>query len=447
MTDVLFIQPPIPSPSRLYAKDHVMTAPPIALGYLASSIIRRGYDADIIDLEVQDMNVQELREVVIACDPGLLGLSTTTLTYKNALRLASMLREAVPDAKIVLGGSHVTFHDREALENEQVDYVLRGEAEGSIASLADYVLQSHGSLRDIQGLCFRKADGSVQRNPRSNLLDQLDSLPYPARHLLPLHMYSAPGLIITGRGCQGRCIFCAAKGIAGSRYRLRSPSDVVEEVESMRSAFGLNYFYFGDDTFTAVPARTREICSELIRRDLNIHWMCETRVDTVDKETLQAMRDAGCKIVQFGAESGSQKILDSIRKGIKLDNLRRMLDAALEIGLLPTCSFMLPHPRDTWETLEETKDFVSELHGKGVRTAVSVTTPFPGTYLSRHLNSLGLRLINEDTDQYDFSTPVIETTNFDQWDIREIYMDMVLLSLGGCPTIGIEQKSLIAEIE
>ncbi|MCX9073377.1 MAG: radical SAM protein [Candidatus Methanoperedens sp.] len=151
----------------------------------------------------------------------------------------------------------------------------------------------------------------------------------------------------------------------------------------------------------------------------------------MDRATLQAMADAGCKVVQFGAESGSQKILDSINKGITVAKLREAVRTALEAGLSPTCSFMVPHPEDTWETVEETKALIRELKSMGARTAVSLTTPFPGTYLASHLSDLGMTLISDDTDQYNFATPVIETSNFDVWDIREIYMDMVLLCLEG----------------
>ena len=429
MSEILLIQPPSPIPSKPHIQDSTLSAPPIALGYLASFLIGAGYSVEIVDMEILDMGADGIRRRIAADPPRLIGISTTTLTYKNALRVAAIAKEIDPKMVTVLGGSHVTFEADNALSYPQVDFVIRGEGELALLELACFVLEGWQDQSKIKGLSSRLPDGTITHNPRPSLMQDLDFLPFPARHLLPLHLYSAPGLVITGRGCNGRCIFCAARGISGGRYRMRSVDNVVREIKTMISALGIRFFFFGDDSFTAVPERTQAFCRALQQHDMQITWMCETRADSVDRATLQAMADAGCKVLQFGAESGSQKILDSINKGVTLTQLRRAVQTALEVGLLPTCSFMVPHPADTWETIEETKTFIQELRAMNVGTAVSLTTPFPGTYLATHLSDLELTIICDDTDQYNFATPVIETEAFDVWDIREIYFDMVLLCL------------------
>lgn len=429
MSEILLVQPPTPTPSKLHTKDSTLSAPPIALGYLASVLIEAGYDVDIVDMEILDIGGDEIGQRIFTEKPRLVGLSTTTLTYKNALRVAAIIKNQNQDIVTVLGGPHVTFTAEDALSNPQVDFVIRGEAEQSLLALVRFVLEGYGNLANVGGLSYLNPDCKIVHNSRRGLINNLDSPPFPARHLLPLHLYSAPGLVITGRGCEGRCIFCAARGISGGRYRFRSVDNVIKEIETIILLLGLHFFFFGDDTFTAEAKRTRALCQALQKRDFNIDWICETRADTVDRATLQAMADAGCKIVQFGAESGSQKILDMIKKNITIANLREVVQTALNVGLSPTCSFMIPHPADNWDTIEETKSLICELQSMGVRIAVALTTPFPGTYLANHLSDLGMKLICDDTDEYNFSTPVIETETFDAWDIREIYMDMVLLCL------------------
>jgi len=431
MKEVLLIQPPIPTPNKQYTKSSTLSTPPIALGYLASILIGEGYTVDILDMEILDIKASKLRKILVENSPKLVGISTTTLTYKNALRVAEIVKDINFKTKTILGGSHATFRAEDALLNPYVDYVIRGEGELSFLELARFVLEKYGDLCNIKGISTRKSDGNFFHNPRCPYIQDLNIIPFPAWYLLPLHLYSAPGLIITGRGCEGRCIFCAARGIAGGRYRLRSIDNVLSEIETMVSSLGLRFFFFADDTFTTFPERTQAFCRALQQRDLHINWMCETRADSVNRTTLQTMVDAGCKLVQFGAESGSQKILDLINKNISVSQLRNAVQTALNVGLSPSCSFMFPHPTDTVETVRETKNFMLELQSMGVKNAVSLTTPFPGTYLSTHLADLGLTLICDDTDQYDFATPVIETKFFNVWDIRNIYFEMMLICLEG----------------
>lgn len=431
MSEVLLIQPPSPTPDRAHTRDSTLSAPPIALGYLASVLMVGGFDVEVVDMEICGLGAAEIEKRLGEAGPGLVGLSTTTLTYKNALRIAKIGKSVDPDMRIVLGGPHVTFTAENALEHEWVDFVIRGEGELPLLALARAVLARDGRLANVPGLSFRDQEHRLVHVPRAPLIQELDSLPLPARHLLPLHLYSAPGTVITGRGCRGRCIFCAARAMAGGRYRLRSIASVLDEVELLVSTFGLRFFFFADDTFTALPRRTRDFCRALRARKIDCAWMCETRADAVDRRTLGEMAGAGCKLVQFGAESGSQRVLDSVRKGITVEKLRQAVATSVEEGMQPTCSFMFPHLADTRETVAETMELMRDLREMGARMAVSLTTPFPGTCLSAHwLSRDGFELIGHDTDCYNFATPVITTPSFDEWEIREIYMDMVLLCLG-----------------
>ncbi|MCX9073376.1 MAG: cobalamin-dependent protein [Candidatus Methanoperedens sp.] len=238
MTEVLLIQPPSPTPNKLHVKESLLSAPPIALGYLASIMIGEGYSVEIVDMEILEMGAAGIRSRLEEEKPGLVGISTTTLTYRNALRIAAIVKEVNPMTVTLLGGPHATFAADDALSHPQVDFVIRGEGELVLLELARCVLEEKGDPSNIRGLSMRKPDGKVVHNPRRPFLHDLDTLPFPAWHLLPLHLYSAPGLIITGRGCEGSCIFCAARGIAGGRYRMRSVDNVFVRNQSRYSGSG-----------------------------------------------------------------------------------------------------------------------------------------------------------------------------------------------------------------
>ena len=333
LMDVMLIQPPTPCPNSPHSSDSTLSTPPISLGYIASMLIKAGFSVDIVDMEISGMRGKDILKTIEEYAPRMVGISTTTLTFKNALRVAAIAKTINPEISTVLGGPHVTFMADEALSHPQVDYVVRGEGELTLTELAGHVLNGSGDRSNIRGLSMHNHTGGVIHNIERSLIRDLDMLPFPARHLLPLHLYSAPGLIMTGRGCDGRCIFCAARGISGNRYRLRSVKNVISEIEKISTLLGLKLLFFGDDTFTAMPERTRELCRELINKGLQMNWMCETRADRIDRETLKLMADAGCAVAQFGAESGSQSILNSVRKGITIKALLEAVKTAQDVGI------------------------------------------------------------------------------------------------------------------
>jgi anaerobic magnesium-protoporphyrin IX monomethyl ester cyclase len=250
----------------------------------------------------------------------------------------------------------------------------------------------------------------------------LDQLPFPARHLLPLNLYKIPGTLITSRGCPSRCIFCAAQAMSGGMYRVRSPRNVLAEIEEMRTKYKPPFYFVADDTFTVLRSRTREICAGLKR--MGVRWICESRVNFVNEELLREIADSGCFGIQFGVESGSQTVLDSIRKGITVDQVRKAVRRARELGLLTVCSFMFPHPEDTLETVTETKSLMLELKGQGAVVALSATAPFPGTYLWEHVDELGAKIVSEDLEEFDLMKPVMATRRLTHDQVSAAYEDL-----------------------
>jgi radical SAM superfamily enzyme YgiQ (UPF0313 family) len=421
LVDVLLVQPPLPKPMYDYSGSLIIS-PPLGLGYIASTLMQGGLSVDIIDMAVLNMGFDNFKLELMRKDPKIVGISAETLTSKNALKIAGLVKDLDEEKWTVLGGPHATFKDEEILRNPNVDVVVRREGEITMLDLAKQIIQGKMDLENVEGITFRK-NGRIIRNPDRPLISNLDAIPPPARELFPLHLYKLPGTLITSRGCPAKCIFCSASAMSEGRYRIRSPSNVVSEITDMIKKFNFDKFFIADDTFTVFKERTEKICQML--QKLEITWFCESRVNTVNKELLDCMAKAGCKIIQFGVESGSEKILKSIRKGITLEQATKAVKWSIEAGIKPVCSFMIPHPEDTTETIKETKDFMEKLKAMGALVVVSVTTPFPGTYLHSHAKEMGLQIISEDYDTYDMVTPIFTTRNLTLEQIEKSFDDLL----------------------
>jgi len=423
MADVLLIQPPLPPPLNAYVTDMVLT-PPLGLCYIASCL-KDSYQVAIVDAAILNLDEKATKDAIKKEHPKILGITATTFTYKSALKIAQTAKRLNKDAHTILGGPHVTFTAEEAAKNPHVDYVVRHEGEVTMKQLSDFLLRRKGRLEDIKGITYRKGDGLVSAPPQP-LIENLDALPFPSRDLTPLHLYKIPASIITSRGCPSQCIFCAAGAMSGQRYRVRSPGNIVEEAKVMLKEMNPGFFFVADDTFTIFHDRVRAICKQF--KELGIRWVCESRVNTVTEEIVEELAAAGCFAMQFGVESGSQKVLNSILKGITIEQVRRAVKWCLEAGIIPVCSFMAPHPEDGWETVKETEDFMNELKGLGAQIYVSLTTPFPGTSLYKNAKELGIELLSDDTDDYNLATPVIRTKNFSVEDVEEVFDRFMAIS-------------------
>jgi len=421
MTEVLLIQPPLPEKLAPYRRD-VVLCPPIGLCYVASTLLSHGFTVDMVDLAISDPEPEKLQSEISRARPKILGITTSTCTYERALEVARKAKRIDPEIVTVFGGPHVTFTAEEALAHPDVDLVVRNEGEISMLELCRLYLREEGSLDKIKGISYRDKS-RVVHNPSRPLIQDLDKLPFPARHLLPPDLYKIPGTLITSRGCPSQCVFCAARAMSGGMYRPRSPGNVLAEIDEMKERFNPPFYFIADDTFTVFHDRTREICAGLKKR--GARWLCESRANFVNRDLLATMADSGCYGIQFGAESGSQAVLNSIRKGITVDQVRNAAKWARELNLLTVCSFMVPHPEDTLETIAETKRVMLELKSQGVVVYVSPTTPFPGTYLWDHATELGVRMVSDNLEDYDLATPIMETRHLSIDQVSSAYEDLL----------------------
>jgi radical SAM superfamily enzyme YgiQ (UPF0313 family) len=323
-----------------------------------------------------------------------------------------------------VGGPHVTFTAEEVLENDCFDVVVLREGERTLLELANFYIRGQGRLEAIEGICWRKGD-RLYRSPSRPLMERLDHIPLPARNLLLLDKYRNAGALITGRGCRGRCIFCSAGAMSGGRYRKRSPEKVLWEIRILRQ-MGMGLLLFVDDSLTADLDRLDRILFLMERAGIDLPWLCESRVDIEDPGFFPKMAQVGCAGVQFGVESGSQRVLRGLGKGTTLEQVVAAVAGAAKAGINPVGTFMIGLPQDTVETAMETIQLAEELQREYyAQVGISIATPFPGTSMFRDAHRLGLVIQERDYERYNLYTPVMQTKHLSCEQIRNLHFESI----------------------
>jgi anaerobic magnesium-protoporphyrin IX monomethyl ester cyclase len=413
---VILVNPPYPVSPHQH-----MPFPQLGLGYLAAVLEQNNYDVDVIDCQALNIHYDEFKSAISKRQPDLVGMTAITLTYKSALHLAKLTKEIHPNCITVLGGPHATFWAEEALQEcPDLDVVVRREGEYTLLELVQR-LDAGKSFHDVIGTTSRN-DGKIVTNPDRPYIENLDELPYPARHLWPLEKLRKVEdvfYLTTSRGCTSWCDFCEAVRMFGRRFRMRSPKNVVDEIEYLYKTYGGTQFTFCDDAFTVDKSRTEELCDEIMKRNLKIVWNCGTRVDMVTKKLLIKMKKAGCASVWFGVESGTQEVLDEMHKGISTSQTIQTVNWVRELGLTPVPNVLLGFPGETKETAWKTIKFAQKISPDNL-SFFNVATPLPGTPLyDRVKESGGLKIT--DFNLYDCQTPIFDTPTLSMDELAEIY--------------------------
>ena len=366
---VLFINPPYTSLAGIAeSAGHMM---PLCFGYLAAYARERlpRVEFKILDCEAENVNFEGIQRTIAAFSPQVVGLTVPTPTLNYAYRIADETKSAFPDTTLVFGGIHPSvMPERTMADNSSVDIVVIGEGEETFHQLLLELEKPVPDFGRIDGVAFRDGENVVV-NPPGELIADLDIIPFPARDLFNLEYYrSAPTKkvsnedatpILTSRGCAYNCIHCPSKTIWCGKVRYRSTQNVVDEIEHCTRRFELGEFNFFDDTFTLNRKRALEVCEEIIRRKLDIYWICFSRTNTINEELVNKMKEAGCRKISFGLESGNQQILDTMRKKTTLqkgrDAVKIVRDAGIPVHTNTTVSrYNLPH-------LKEIARFVKEM--------------------------------------------------------------------------------------
>jgi radical SAM superfamily enzyme YgiQ (UPF0313 family) len=382
--------------------------PPLGLAYMAAVLEQNSFEVKIVDCPVCEMDHEKLKAELASFQPTIVGIGAMTPIIESALRSAHVAKEVCPDAKVVMGGPHVTFADKQILsEDKDVDIIVRGEGEETLLELAEQSPEFH-KIGDIEGITFRK-DNQIIQSPNRPFIQNLDALPLPAYKYIPIKRYRITGMkllpIISSRGCPFQCSFCVASQMFGARYRARSPKNVLDEIEWLKREYEAEGIAFQDDTLTFDKKRTLEICDGMIERKLKLPWGCSSRADVVTKEVLAKMAEAGCDEICFGVESGCQRIRDSLKKRVTTEQCENAVKWAKEAGIFVTVSVILGYPGETKETLQESLDFVRKVEPDDVWLCHA--TPYLGTELRAIVESNGWKMA-DDWKLYNTMNPIFE---------------------------------------
>ena len=409
---VFLIYPPISKQERYSSAIGSAGGNQIPLGvfYLAAYLRQHGHDVQVIDAEARNLDAAAIESLVTDFAPDLIGISSTTVAFHRAVEVAEALKRRWPQIPIVLGGPHVSSNVAHAMSVPSFDYGVLGEGEATLLELCQ-AIEGGGGLGSVEGLVHRAGPEVIVNQPRTPRAN-LDELPFPAYESIPdLSLYTPPPCnykktpvanVITSRGCPNRCTFCD-RSIFGQRLRQRSAENIAGEIELLVSRHGVREIAFVDDTFTIKPKRIRELFSILDRKGIAFPWTCMSRVDTVDEDLLKYMRDHGCWHVSFGIESGNESILREIDKNISLEQAERVIGWCAKLGIRSKGFFIVGHPGETEETIEETIRYALGLPLDDI--VVTINTPIPGSYQHEHAAEFGI-LDETDWSQFNYWRPV-----------------------------------------
>ncbi len=362
---------------------------PLGLGYIAAMLKSKSVSTKILDMDMLDLQIDDLKKKLDEFRPDIVGVTSFTSNYVNSVKVAKAVKSHDPGTLVVMGGVHATFISNEVLQTvPEVDVVVRYEGEYTMCDLVD-AAENGRSLRGVKGITYREGEGGRPvSTPLRDKIRNLDQLPFPAHHLLEpfIETYMDKSdktrniPILTTRGCPFACIFCSTAALHGREYRTRSNTNVVDEIEYMKDKYRVNNISFVDDNFTMQKERVFDLCREIDKRGVDVRWGCSTRVDLLSRELLETMKASGCDNIFFGLESASQSVLDTIKKGFDIDQARKVVKLSEELGIKTHCSFILGLPGESVESLGEIIRFIEETKPSG-RVLPNALDILPGTEL------------------------------------------------------------------
>jgi len=422
MSEILFLNP---SYGHLIHAAEAMVEP-LGPSYVAAYLRQQGEDVNIIDMTPLKLTMKDLPAIMKKENPSIVAMSSNTPLIGMTVEVAKEIKRIKPETKILLGGLHPTHLGKETFEyTDAIDVCVVGE--GEISSLETVrALKDGTNLRKVNGIVFKDGEEIVSTPPRETIKN-LDELPFPARDLLPMGKYhpaiktymATPfAAMITSRGCPFQCIFCA---YSHGKIRYRSPENVVAEIKELKEKYKVKSILFYDETLTLNRERLMEICDLIVKEGIKVKWSCYSRVDTITAVMLKNMKKAGCRFVSYGIESGSERMLKIMKKGITLEKSRAAIKMTKEIGLETSTSFVLGIPGETKESVQKTIDFALELNPTFAH--FNMVTPWPGTELYHKLIQEG-RLDRNDWLNYTKKTrmhvPTIKLDNFSEDELQNM---------------------------
>ena len=421
--DVVFLNPPLTVEERY---DRAIgevggNLPPLGMSIMAAYLKEKGFNCMIIDGPVEaELSNEQFFEIIKQANPKILCIAALTFNYFRANQFIEAFRKEFPDVLIILGGPHVTIFWYDIFARKcNFDLGVLGEAEATLLELVEKFKQSNWDrkkflsdtqqLRKIKGIAWQE-EGKAMRTEERELIMDLNSLPFPARELLPQEKYiplpnsykkEPVAHIVAIRGCPYHCTFCH-EADTQKAFRARSPEKVMQEIKMLRETYGVKEISFWDDTLTQNKNYFNKLLDLMLAEKWDVVWSCYGRVDNVNPELLKKMKQAGCWNIFYGLETGNQDILDTIKKGFKLETVRQAVKWTKQAGIEIRASFMIALPGETPEKAQNTINFAKELDPEYAHFCI--TAPFPGTQLYSEAEKYGK--LNKDFTEFNMWHPV-----------------------------------------
>jgi len=433
MHDIIFVNPPYErvSAGTDYLKYITNQSPSIGLLLLAAKSREIGYNPRIIEGDIERLLPEEIAEIVLEENPKFLGITLFTVGVFNASVIAKIVKEKNSNIVILVGGPHISSMGYETMQRfHEFDVAVIHEGELILENLLKNI-ENAKSLEEVNGIMYRDETGAIRRTTPPPNIEDLDVLPLPAWDLLPNFpqnylpaIYDYPRAPVAtysaSRGCPFLCEFCDTSTFGG-KIRYNSPKRVYEIMKHLSDTYGIKHLQFIDDLFVAHNARVQELSKLLIENPIDMTWSCTARVNTVKPDTLALMKKAGCWEISFGLESGSDKLLDDMKKSQRVSTAVNAVKWTHDAGIRVKGLFMLGYPGETPETIEMTKDFVQSIPLTTMN--LSKFTPYPGSPIYKKLYGTSIR--EEDWERLNGMNFVYQAEGFEEEDLDREYTEII----------------------
>jgi radical SAM superfamily enzyme YgiQ (UPF0313 family) len=433
MHDIIFVNPPYEQVSEGtdYLKHITNRSPSIGLLLLAAKAREIGYNPKIIEGDLEGLSPEKIAQIILDEKPKFLGLTLFTVGVFNASIIARIVRQKNPDIVILVGGPHISSMGYETMVKfPEFDVSVIHEGELILENLLRNI-ENGDSLSEVNGIMYRDETGAIRRTSPPPNIEDLDSLPRPAWDLLPNFpeaylpaIYDYPRAPVAtysaSRGCPFLCEFCDTSTFGG-KIRYNSPQHVYDIMKHLSQEYGIKHLQFVDDLFVAHNQRVQEFSKLLIANPIDMTWSCTARVNTVKPDTLKLMKKAGCWEISFGLESGSDFLLDEMKKSQKVSTAVNAVKWTHEAGIRVKGLFMLGYPGETKETIQLTKEFVQSVPLTTMN--LSKFTPYPGSPIYKKLYGTSIR--EEDWERLNGMNFVYQAEGFSEEELDKEYKEII----------------------
>lgn len=450
---VLLIVPPCTLPKGKLK----VSVPPLGIAYVGAVIEKDGYNVKIIDAPIEGfkqeikidkrrirygLSYEQIKDNIREFNPDIVGISChSTNQFGNSLEVCRIAKEVNNKIITVMGGIHPSSFPEQILkENKILDFIIISEGEYSFRDLLENLNKKEG-FSNIDGIAYRN-NNEIKVNPKTKFIENLDELPFPARHLLNIKKYFKVNVnqnlsyvkktlqVISSRGCPYRCTFCATTMFWGNKHRSRSPEDVISEIDHLIEEYNIKELQFTDDSMTSDYKKSERLFELLKQR--NLRWCTPNGINvcSLDEKLIRLMKDSGCYEMRISIESGNQEILNKvIQKPVDLNHVRKIMAIANKVGLTTGVFFVIGFPGETLENIRETFCFAREIKPGAV--FLSIATPLPGTKLMDICREKGYLEEDFSFSGSEFTSASIQTEEFSKKDLEKIYIrESLLLNIG-----------------